>query len=392
MRCSWILSSCALLMVLTGCEFGSNFTTTAPNHQLAWMVETDTSYPSPPVTMPLIDEDCVYVANGKYIEKRALEDGHLVWQVNPGEYSTNRSRNFLLVDDVVILQVTITLQGVDRTTGEHLWVHQFDGYLQTGAPLLSMMDGQVFMGGINEIIIVDVLSQTNQRWDISSYFNDEQNRYVYRVIPDSIRNHVIIPIEYYDEEESIMKGEVLCLDASSGEEIWKRTESNMVTLPSGENRILNKGCYSGLIDDDILYFNTQYSIVSANATNGTTIWETIIPGAMTNTSPAMYKNNIYTGTHLGEVMSINSQTGDLSWVTNLGYTIITAFSFYRNEAYVGIFTGSDMYILDSDNGNLNWSSVNKEYIANDIVTPVGVGNGYSVVVGSEYIYCHEIVD
>ncbi len=377
-----------LVLAISGCYHDDDPKDTKKDHQLVWKVPSGDNLDD---TMPLVLEDGTIIQNGAYMEKRSLLDGSLIWQV-PLNEGYSRSRNMLLVDNTAILFASHGLIGVDVETGDVNFHIQIEGHQKTGTQNISAMNNTVYIGGINTIAIVDILNQTYVIKDLSEFFNDGQLRYVHDVAVDPIRNRVILPLEYWVADPGLNHGQVLCMDPMLNEIIWQRNESNEITFPDGNTYTRNNGCFSGFVCDDIFYYNTQYSMNAVNADDGSTIWSTLLEGAVFLTPPALYNNSIYAGEQAGAIKCLNAETGTLQWSTEVNYTVTTLFSFQNYEVYISSRFSNTIDIFDTESGELTWSSHQQNDVENNILAPVGVGFGYSVAIGHTYIYCHKVVE
>ncbi len=380
-----------LILVLTifGCYQDDDPQETEKDHVLVWKVP---SGENPDGTMPLVLENGTIIQNGAYLEKRSLDDGSLIWQapLNEGYW---RSRNMLLIENTVIVYAFSCLIGVEVETGETLFRIQVEGHQITGTQSISIMNNTVYIGGINTIAIVDIQNQTYLIKDLNDFFGDGQRRYVHEVAVDPDVNRVFLPLEYWDNDEGLGYGQVLCMDPMLNEIIWQRDESNEITFPDGNTYTYSNGCFSGFVSSDVLYYVSQFYMYAVNTDDGSLIWSTLNEGGVFCTPPALYNNSIYVGEQSsGGIKCMNAETGVQCWRTDVNYTVSTLFSFYDNEIYVCSVFSNIIDIFNTESGELTWSSHQKDDVENNILTPVGVGYGYSVVVGANYIYCHKVVE
>lgn len=105
------------------------------------------------------------------------------------------------------------------------------------------------------------------------------------------------------------------------------------------------------VDDDIL-FTSEVGIAYRYSSSGKKIWETHtrVP---TRSSPALFNNLFVFGNDKGEIIALESSSGDSVYVKEIGGHFFSGVTISENIIYVGNNNGK-VYALKYENGEIIW--------------------------------------
>ena len=176
--------------------------------------------------------------------------------------------------------------------------------------------------------------------------------------PIPLRNKVIFPVA--EEDENLT--DLIVYDYQNGKEL------KYIELPG---RVLTQTILYG---DDIL-FNTQIGSAYRFSTSGIKIWETHTRKD-SRSSPAMTNELFIFGNDDGEIIALNSNTGDSVYVKKIGGSFFSGLTILNGLIYVGNINGN-IYALKVDDGTIKWKFETGSRI---IMTPAT--DGKNVYVGN----------
>jgi outer membrane protein assembly factor BamB len=121
-------------------------------------------------------------------------------------------------------------------------------------------------------------------------------------------------------------GNVYCLNASTGAQIWNYTTGGWVmSSPAVVSGLVYVGSFDG-------------KVYCLNATDGAYVWN-YTTGAAVKSSPAVANGMVYVGSDDGKVYALNAGTGELVWSYNTGNVVESSPAIADGVVYVG--SGND---------------------------------------------------
>jgi outer membrane protein assembly factor BamB len=153
--------------------------------------------------------------------------------------------------------------------------------------------------------------------------------------PLPLRSKVIFPVAL--EKENLT--ELIIYDYAQGKEL------DDIEIPG---RVMTQMIK---VDDDFL-FTSEVGIAYRFTSSGKKVWETHtrVP---TRSSPAMVNNLFIFGNDKGEIIALDSSSGDSVYVKNIGGNFFSGLTISENIIYAGNDNGF-VYAINSDNGELIW--------------------------------------
>lgn len=153
--------------------------------------------------------------------------------------------------------------------------------------------------------------------------------------PIPFRSKVIFPVA--DEKENLT--DLIIYDYNQGNELED------IEIPG---RVLTQMI---VVDDDVL-FTTEVGIAYRFNSSGKKIWETHtrVP---THSSPAMVNELFIFGNDKGEIIALNSSSGDSVYVKKIGGHFLSGLTIFENVIYAGNDNGI-VYALNAEDGKIIW--------------------------------------
>lgn len=153
--------------------------------------------------------------------------------------------------------------------------------------------------------------------------------------PIIYRSKIIFPVAL--DKDNLT--EIIIYDYNQGKEL------DAIELPG---RVLTQML---LLDDDIL-FTSEVGIAYRLNSNGKILWETHtrVP---TRSSPALLNNLFIFGNDKGEILALNSDSGDSVYVKNIGGHFFSGLSISDSVVFAGNDNGS-VYAMNYFNGEVIW--------------------------------------
>jgi outer membrane protein assembly factor BamB len=153
--------------------------------------------------------------------------------------------------------------------------------------------------------------------------------------PIPFRSKVIFPVA--DEKENLT--DLIIYDYNQGNELED------IEIPG---RVLTQMI---AVDDDVL-FTTEVGIAYRFNSSGKKIWETHtrVP---TRSSPALVDSLFIFGNDNGEIIALNSSSGDSVYVKKIGGHFLSGLTIFENVIYAGNDNGI-VYALNAEDGEIIW--------------------------------------
>lgn len=181
---------------------------------------------------------------------------------------------------------------------------------------------------------------------------------------------------------SDVDAELYCLDASTGSLLWSfKTTSHVESSPT-------------VVDGRVFFGNGTNGVYCVDAETGEQIWSH--PGLYVSVSPVVYDGSVYVGTGYGEtgIYCLDADTGALKWELRQNYPVWSSPSVSSGKVYFGVGNGN---FLESDENpygkaicvDAETSEVIWEYeVGDSVLTAIAFSDGF-VYFGSRdgNVYC-----
>lgn len=142
---------------------------------------------------------------------------------------------------------------------------------------------------------------------------------------------------------------VYCLDAATGEEIWKYRTDNQI------------GVSSPIVYDGILYIGGyDKNFYALDPETGKLIWKFATQGEIAST-PTASDGMVYFGSRDYNIYAIDAKKGKLVWKFKTQNEVNSAATVYEGKVYMGSFD-RNMYCLDAKTGRQLWKSETQDEI------------------------------
>ena len=174
-----------------------------------------------------------------------------------------------------------------------------------------------------------------------------------------------------------------CLDADTGSLLWSfQTSSHVESSPT-------------VVDDRVFFGGGADGVYCVDAETGERIWR--YPGIHVDISPAVHNGSVYVGTGYGDmsIYCLDADTGAQKWALPMGYPVWGSPSLINDRAYFGIGNGNflesdeDPYgkviCVDATTSEIIWSYE----VEDSVLTAVAFASDGHVYFGSRdgNVYC-----
>lgn len=253
---------------------------------------------------PLIVDDMVVVnaggPEGNGLVAYDLQSGERVWQgeglrspeITPGSRNRASYSSPMLVELAGVRQIIIFdgvgLRGCDPTTGDQLWFYQFDeaggdpGVINVAQPLLFEGDRVLISASYGRGSAMLQVENSDSGWSVDMLWDSRH-----------LRSKFSSPVAHEGYIYGLDEGIMVCLDAETGERMWKNGRY-------GHGQMLLTG-------DRIFMLSERGEIVliepSPEGLRELTRFE-VLPGAKTWNPPALVRGVAYVRNHV-EMAALN---------------------------------------------------------------------------------------
>lgn len=344
------------------------------------------SYPLPQkafadLVMPIIENSKAYIASDSTIRCVNLKTGEIIWQTDLG-IAGNRliqSAKLLISGNLLFLNHSSWVKALDKLTGNIVWYTTIENFRSIDLTIMSQNSTSLLIGGQGEVIKVSK-STGNIELRIKliqlipgggGYFQLANNPVI------SEDGFIYVPTGWFDGIKS--HGNILCYNSTSGEFIWGH---------QGPDNNSGVDCCS--IKDSLLVFPSASTMYELNRFTGKKIWETTVPNYGFWWSTTIKDGTVYIGsTGPAKMHAFDLITGKLKWQSeDTGSSIITIITVTNGRVYFCNF--AYIYVLNVSDGSVVWKGLPPEYVEDQgyvYSSPVSVGEGYMVCIGSKKVYC-----
>ena len=268
----------------------------------------------------------------------------LVWEYNAGAGFGSGSP---VVADSLVFIGTLQgeLHGIHIKNGERVGYKSFESAI-VGAPTI---DG-------NTIIVTSAL--------------DKPTLFVYNVrLGNVVWSRDVGPIETSPLLVgkrlivAVLAGSVICLDKSTGEELWRfKSDKQLHSSPASNGTVIAFGSDDG-------------TVFALDIDNGSVLWKLRTGGSVI--APAMIQEStVFVGSTDNTFYAINVTDGELKWKRDITSRVYGGAAFSRDLVYVGAANGT-LYALDVSDGTMRWA-----FETNGVINSAPLVSGETVFVGS----------
>lgn len=370
----YVLFLC-LLTTFTSFSCNESFSPVVHEANVIWT--KDIAHPLN-LVQPVIENGFVYVAVDKTIKCFKLDNGTLIWESYLGQNSYPIASTKLLHSGrILFLNHKNLVKAFDKITGTLVWEKHFENFNPINLQIMSQNSSSLVVGGQGEVIKISKSSGAIElRIKLNELVPAGYIQLAYNpIITDDGYIYVPTGIAWYTGNGS--KGNILCYNANTGEFIW------------GYEIPTDFGSQSCAVKDTFIVFPSATSMFALNRFTGKKLWQTNVYDGMWE-SVTIEGETVYMGsTDQARMYAFDLRTGKLKWKSeSTRSSIITIITVTNGRVYFCNF--AYIYVLNASNGSVIWKGLPPEYYQDRSYlysSPVAVGEGYMVDVGSRKIYC-----
>jgi outer membrane protein assembly factor BamB len=336
-------------------------------------------------SQPLVEGDRLFTAIAHmsafrpYGKLYCLErsTGKVLWSFNDGGQMKQVYSSPCLSDGKIYIgegfhsDARCKLYCLDAASGKKLWDYQTESHTES-SPCVS--GGKVYCGAGEEgLLCLDAV--TGQRiWQYSNGLHVDAS-------PAIIGKRVFCGSGVDRDKEEGKQGEtaIFCLDAESGNELWKIT----VDLPVwGSPCTFGDQVFYGLGNGDALSSapNPAGALLCVAATDGRQLWRCDVPDGVLE-RPAVDRGRVYFGSRDGHCYCVGRNDGQIRWKSALGSSVVAAPALARDPdtgmtlSVYAVGCQGKVVCLDPRTGTNLWSDDLAGQTPFLIATPVVVTDG-----------------
>jgi hypothetical protein len=238
----------------------------------------------------------------------------------------------------------------------------------------------LFLGGHDEVVKISKrLGSVASRIPLGHLAPPGHPQGGYNPEVSEVDDRLYVPTGY--STTSGLAGNLLCFDSRTDEFLWGFS----VSEENAESDI--ESC---ALKDSFVVFPTGQKMIALNRYTGAKLWSTHVAGDGFWWSPTISGTRVYMGSaSLGRMYAFDLFTGTLQWRSEeTKGSIITFITVQEDRIF--FCNGNSIWVLDSSTGATIWHGLPPEYLADRnalYMSPVAVGEGHMVCVGSKRIYC-----
>ncbi len=317
-------------------------------------------------SQPLVVDDRIYTAvahasafrpYGKvYCVERST--GTVLWNFNDGGQMKQVFSSPCLVDGKIYIgegfhsDARCKLYCLDAATGKKVWDYQTESHTES-SPCVA--NGKVYCGAGEEGLLCLDASSGEKVWQYSNGLHVDAS-------PVIVGKRVFCGSGVDRDKEEGKQGEtaIFCLDAETGNELWKVT----VDLPVwGSPRAFGDQVFFGLGNGDALTSapNPAGAILCVTAADGRQLWRCDVPDGVLE-RPAVDRGRVYFGCRDGHCYCVGRQDGQVRWKSPLGSSVVASPALARDPesgitlSVYAVGCRGKVACLDARTGAALWSS------------------------------------
>lgn len=256
---------------------------------------------------------------------------------------------------------------------------------------MSQNTAHLFVGGDNEVMrLRKADGAVDLRIPIEQLEPEDvkQNAHSPVVSNDGI---LYVPTGFYRESFGATEGNFLAFDAQTGNYRWGFDIPNRKEKLAGrrDSSYVDAATYGADISDDLVVFPAGQTIYALNRFTGEKQWETFFEGDAFDLGVTIKDGVVYVGSLQEHVYALDLGTGEILWQTYSPGSITTILTVQDERVYFCNEAGEQLWVLEATTGEVIWNGFPPEFDEDRSYTylsPLAVGEGYMVNVGSEKIY------
>jgi outer membrane protein assembly factor BamB len=283
------------------------------------------------------------------------------------------------------------IKAFDLETGSVMWMTDLDVLGSIDLSIMTQNASHLFLGRRGEVIRLSKSSgaiDLTIRLDSLKQGDLVQDAFDPVVAPDNL---LYVPT-FYRPPDQPYKGNLFCYNAQTGDYVWGiRVPDRKVYLSDlGDSVSASTGLEKCAVEDSLVVICPGQFVYAFNRFTGQKVWERFFEHDAFDVSLTIEGGRIYLGSINPGVFALELVSGQTLWHTKTkgGGSIQTILSIAGSRLY--FCDSSRLWVVDIGQGAIMWNGFPPEYISDRFavyLSPVAVGEGYMVNVGSKRVYC-----
>ena len=362
------------------CENPSGVTEKKYDNKVVW------SYPIlegfGDLTKPVINDGKAFIPSNSILICARLADGKKLWQIDLGGHLA--SEDVLYDNGSIYLVLSDKILCFNAASGEKIWETLPSDFIAQSLSTISQTQTYLFIGGNNgkTVKISKSTGSVDLIFLLTQLIWNGYTQSARHPVASTSDNYLYIPTGWWTGEE--LRGNLLCFNSETGEYLWgyETTEKDASIL----------GC---AISDSIIVFPSGQSMIALNRFSGKKIWNVKIVDDAFWWNPTIINGTVYMGSSAkGKMYAFDLRTGEIKWISEeTPSSIITLITVQDGKVF--FCNNSRIYVLNAYTGKTIWWGHPPEHDKDGVSTyssPVAVGEGYMVNVGSSKVYCLKVTN
>ena len=397
-----------IFLMLSSCEKGAG--ESVNSGEVVWSVKNVNVLTVS--TQPLIDQGRVFFEQDGYLKAYRLKEGTRLWQQQiTTRKQLSYSRQFSHSKEAIYIYSGFEIRSYAKDSGSLLWTTFVtdDGSEVSGigAPIMAQDELYLYASKRGELLQVQKSTGSIvQRITLDTLVNPGVVQGSTNPIAPANSTYLYVPTGYYDEQVNPPKlgGNVIAYDRTNWEIAWAKEARFTIPLDESQNNP-DPDSASAVIPVQDISITSKYVIGLAGKVvfaydrdTGEQIWYKQIRDEGWNferfdgfdVGLATTEDAVYAVSLGGFAYRLDIESGEVLWSTPIGSSHTSIPTVENGMLYFSNFGNGDLWVLDTDTGNVIFNAYPPGYQADDFdvyISSLGVGEGYMVNVGARAVYC-----
>lgn len=374
-------------LCLLGCHCDQPNAPETSGSNIVWSYEIPEQYLDD--VQPIIEQGKAYIASDTTVSCVELKSGTKIWKINFGNSSSFESRKLINGTNAVYMNDLDRIKAIEKQTGNVQWDIVIPNFVGSLAAMFKT-ETHLFISGDDAVVRVSLSSGLfDLRINVDSLKPAAVKQICASPCVSFGDNLLYVPTAYWNQAIGVTEGNLFCYNAQTGEYKWGyHLPARKIWLPALKDSIYSDaGSYGCDLIDSLVVFGSGHYLIALNRFNGVKVWESFIADGGFSMPPEIDAERVFIGSTNGNIYSYQLRTGSQLWSRNTRWAVNTIFTVSNGRLYS---CNGEIWILNITTGAIEWRGLPSENKLDPLATylsPLAVGEGYMVDVGSKKVYC-----